>query len=238
MKLFLFICLLCVTLCQAQESKDWNYPIVPGMKEWKEFRSHQEMIDACEIPREVLLSIKTERLVQLCLDYPLLFDIYAFNKISNGFNAFYYQFNGIQELVQRQDAVDVLLDLYQSKIQQQSAMLDNQILSLLEKGKYKFEVSVIELFIGCPQIQVNISNQNKYKAIAVLMKGYEQKCKHLSENKKIAFQSNVYARANIINEIDSTLLSDPKMKLLLKDVGKDKEPIEQLNLLTYKLIKQ
>ena len=39
-------------------------------------------------------------------------------------------------------------------------------------------------------------------------------------------QSNVYARANIINEIDSTLLSDPKMKLLLKDVGKDKEPIE------------
>lgn len=238
MKSLLFFCLLCATICQAQQTVNWTYPIVPGSNEWKEFQSHQEMVDACQIPENVLASIDTESLVHLCLNYPLLFDIYAYNQVSDGFDAFYNQFNGIQELLRRQNAIDVLLVLYQSKLQQQSSMLDNQIVSLLEKGKYKFEVSAIELFMGCPQIQPILSDQKLSEVITALMNGYEEKCKCLSENKKLAFQSNVYARANIINKINPSLLSNQRMKQLLKGVGQDAEPVEQLNTLTYKLIQK
>lgn len=237
-KLIIFGMLIFSSICQSQQIKEWTYPVMPGTEQWKAFQSHQEMVDACQIPKNVLKTISTEKLLQLCLDYPLLFDIYAFNQISNGFNSFYSSFNGIQELVKRHDAKDVLLMLYESKIQQQVKVLDNNVVSLMEKGKYKFKVSAIELFIGCPQMQSLLSDQQKTDIISVLMKGYEEKCKCLSENKKMAFQSNIYARANIINTIDSSLLSTKKLKQLTNGVGQDTEPIEQLNTLSYKLLQK
>lgn len=218
--------------------KEWTYPVMPGTEQWKAFQSHQEMLEACQIPKSVLQSISTERLLQLCLDYPLLLDIYAFNQISNGFNSFYSSFNGIQELIKRQDALDVLLVFYESKLKQQINILDVNVVPLVEKGKYKFEVSALELFIGCPQMQSLLSNQQKTDLISALMKGYEEKCKCLSENKKMAFQSNIYARANIINTIDSSLLSTKRMKQLTDGLGHDTEPIEQLNILSYKLLQK
>lgn len=141
-------------------------------------------------------------------------------------------------MIKRQDALDVLLVFYESKLKQQINILDVNVVPLVEKGKYKFEVSALELFIGCPQMQSLLSNQQKTDLISALMKGYEEKCKCLSENKKMAFQSNIYARANIINTIDSSLLSTKRMKQLTDGLGHDTEPIEQLNILSYKLLQK
>lgn len=75
-KLIVFCMLICSSICQSQKMKEWTYPVMPGTEQWKAFQSHQEMLEACQIPKSVLQSISTERLLQLCLDYPLLLDIY------------------------------------------------------------------------------------------------------------------------------------------------------------------
>ena len=37
----------------------WDYPVKPGMEKWKQFTKTDEMIQACQIPEEVLNSIST-----------------------------------------------------------------------------------------------------------------------------------------------------------------------------------
>ena len=54
----------------------------------------------------------TEALVETVLDYPLMVSLYAFNSISKGFEVLAEQFNGMAELIQRDDGAEKLLNAY------------------------------------------------------------------------------------------------------------------------------
>jgi hypothetical protein len=41
---------------QTSEIK-WDFPVKPGMPEWKKFSSNSEMVQACQIPIELLSTI-------------------------------------------------------------------------------------------------------------------------------------------------------------------------------------
>lgn len=94
----------------------WDYPVKPGQKEWEEFRTHREMVRACQIPNEVTESICTEDLLGL-LDYPLQFDFYAYNTEAEGLRAVLSQFNGLQEFISRSDCFEVLVNNYNAELQ-------------------------------------------------------------------------------------------------------------------------
>jgi len=51
----------------------WDYPAKLCTEEWAQFSAFQEMIDACLIPEDVLSLLSTEELLDVCLQYPLLF---------------------------------------------------------------------------------------------------------------------------------------------------------------------
>lgn len=90
----------------------YDYPVRPGMPEWAEFTDHQQMIDACEIPENILCVMSTEALVETVLDYPLLITLYAYEDFSEGFYVLANEFNGMQELLQRPDGAEVLMERY------------------------------------------------------------------------------------------------------------------------------
>jgi len=35
------------------ETPVWDYPVKPGMEEWRQFKTGQAMVEACQIPQEV-----------------------------------------------------------------------------------------------------------------------------------------------------------------------------------------
>ena len=116
------ICISCciviiLTSCQNSEpsytiTEPYQYPVVPGTEEWDEFKSLQEMIDASQIPEDILKNMTTKALVESVINYPLAINICAYADLGAGHmeglkNVSEY-FNGLPELYSRADAIEEL----------------------------------------------------------------------------------------------------------------------------------
>lgn len=112
------------------QAGQYDYPIDVLDEEWKAFTSVEEMRSVTQIPETILASISTEELIQLILKYPLLCDIHAFDTLEDGYEHLKGQFNGIQELLVRQDAFEELVAAYDAYPISEERILDyNMILS-------------------------------------------------------------------------------------------------------------
>ena len=87
---------------------DFQYSITPEMDEWKNLQSLDEMIEACQIPTTILNHLSTEKLIDVVLDYPLAINIFAYDTPKEGITQLASYFNGLQELVERDDAVELM----------------------------------------------------------------------------------------------------------------------------------
>jgi hypothetical protein len=72
------------------------------------------MIDACQIPEDVLTNMCTHGLIVTCLNYPLRVDIFAFNIPQMGYESQRGSFNGLAELNYRPDALPELMEFYEN----------------------------------------------------------------------------------------------------------------------------
>jgi hypothetical protein len=86
--------------------------VKPGTKEWAEFKTSEQMYNACQIPSDILKTMSTKDLVSVCLDYPLLNNYVAFNDERTGVNVIINDFNGLWELSQRKDGAKELICFY------------------------------------------------------------------------------------------------------------------------------
>ena len=98
----------------AAPTDAYDFPIKPGTEEWKAFRTHVEMLNACQIPDSVLKDMSTAGLVETVSNYPLLVDMWAYNDVQIGFEAVASHFNGIPELISREDAATELISKYKA----------------------------------------------------------------------------------------------------------------------------
>lgn len=96
----------------VNEESEYEFPIDENSSEWKEYDSHDEMIEACTIPEEVLQNASTEQLLEMVLDYPLLCDIYLYDTVEEGIAKVASDFNGFQELMSRADFEENVLGRY------------------------------------------------------------------------------------------------------------------------------
>lgn len=111
--LILLLLLLVLSAGMAAQSLinvPYDYPVKPGSEQWAAFTSGQQMVDACQIPSDILSKLSTKALAETCLNYPLYFEYTAYNserdKVISGFN-------GLQELAKRSDGASALLGLYE-----------------------------------------------------------------------------------------------------------------------------
>ena len=137
----------------------WNYPIKPGTEEWKKFNSHDDMVEACRIPETICNSISTAELTELCMQYPLLYNAFAFNNLNDGLDKPYGDFNGIRELFGRKDAVHELLQRYNKKIDNLSFL--RRPYADRDKGSFIISISLLEPILCRNELQNLVSGYEK-----------------------------------------------------------------------------
>lgn len=86
--------------------KNMYYQITPDDAEWSDFQTTEEMYKACQIDIEILKGMDTEELVKVVADYSLMVNIYAYDSMEQGMEAVGRHFDGINELLDRNDAIN------------------------------------------------------------------------------------------------------------------------------------
>ncbi|MFD1616356.1 hypothetical protein [Gelatiniphilus marinus] len=165
----IFLVLLLLITINAFPQK-YNYPITPESEEWKRFESTQEMYNACQIEKNELMTMKTYDLILSCLDYPLISLIYAFNDIQRGFDTISNNFNGLEELTNRDDAAKELLKMYKNI--EPSSILKRT--NLVEKGEYVNRVGYIEIMLAQKFVH-NLSITEKKELVTACIEKFKEK---------------------------------------------------------------
>lgn len=94
----------------------YEYPITPQKTPeiWKSFGTHQEMLEACEIPKDTLEAMSTKSLLLACLEYPLAGDALCYDNVYAGFESVMNNSNALTELFSRADFSDALASLFET----------------------------------------------------------------------------------------------------------------------------
>ncbi len=139
----------------------YDFPIRPGVEQWKGLKTEQERLSALQIPEKLLDTMKTENLQITCINYPAFFYINAFNTVQQGMNHIIQNFNGLQELLRRKDAPALLLLTYQS-MDSVSTYIPNTAVS---RKLWFIRRCYFELILAQPEIISNMDENTRLKLI-------------------------------------------------------------------------
>lgn len=106
------------------------YPISYNQEEWKEM-TLSEQLGSLSIPEELLQNATTELLASWILNYPLLSDVFLFEKASTAIEYFTKTSRLFDEYMNRKDAYKVMLDKYTELICSNDDA--NDILTMVKK---------------------------------------------------------------------------------------------------------
>jgi hypothetical protein len=193
--LFVFL-LLAPFLALGQESKvAWDYPVKPGMEEWKKFKSVDDMYQACQIPDDVLRKLNTEELVHICVNFPATPQFLLYNTPQDCFMAFYSNFNGISELFNRKDMGYYLLHRYAKM----SLSDFNPLWPLHEQGKYISHYKFIEAILAQSQVIESLNSEERKSLMKEVIRKMDEKLikKDLFSGNNI--QINLWVMAKILS---------------------------------------
>ncbi|GHV08095.1 hypothetical protein FACS1894160_1800 [Bacteroidia bacterium] len=98
----------CMNMPRPADS--YNYPVYPGMEEWAQFKTVREMVNACQVPEDILKTMSTQAVIQAIWEYPFLFDILHRFEYQSDFEGTFLQNNAYNELIKRTDAGTALLE--------------------------------------------------------------------------------------------------------------------------------
>ena len=185
----------------AQKKLQWDYPIKPGTEEWNKLESNKAKVGVCQIPEDVLRDTSTNDLMTLCLQYPLLYDVFAFNNANDGLRKLFADFNGIRELANREDAITGLQEQYLLNVRNFPEKINKG--SSLDLGYAIMHISALEFLLSYSDFHHNTSKESQKNVLESLSLGYREKCKYSDYFKEPGFTSNLFARAHVIVKIDA-----------------------------------
>jgi hypothetical protein len=153
---------------------DDPFPIKPGSDEWKSFTSHTQKVAVLQLPGYDLETMSTDELLQVCLNYPMALEIMAYDNPQQGIEAIIRQFNGLQELMKREDAAILLLENY-SKLNPKH--LDENW-TLVKKGNFAFKFRYIELLLAQDKIFSKLNTNQRHQLLKESIQKFESKKKN------------------------------------------------------------
>jgi hypothetical protein len=186
-------------------SEAYDYPIKPGTDEWKAFGSHEEMLKACQIPEELLHRMSTTALVETVLSYPLIGDWLAYNTPEMGIEHVSEQFNGLSELLGRNDVGVGLIALYQT-MDPRTIDVNSPI---AEQAEYYFRLLNIELLLSQDSVISNLSITDLQNLIS--------RARIISESKLL--RSDIFGGYSL--QFTSTIIEKAEQAILLKRYRND-----------------
>ncbi|MDV2989557.1 MAG: hypothetical protein P3T54_05355 [Dehalogenimonas sp.] len=133
---------------QAQEMVNsktgaYEFSVKPGTEEWKRFLNFDEMLEACQVPEEILKNMSTTALVETVLNYPLLRVYMAHDDFQQGFEILTSNFNGLQELFNRYNAGTEVFQIYLAM----DPSSINKEWTDVQKGSYALSFLDIEMLL-------------------------------------------------------------------------------------------
>jgi hypothetical protein len=200
MKKTIFICLMFISVTvMGQEKKNvWDYPVKPGMKEWNQFKSVDDMFQACQIPDDILQRISTEELLNVCLNYPALSVLLLYNSIQVGYNNFYNHFNGIRELMSRKD-----VGLYMLKSYMNMSLTEYNPSWIPEKrGDFSFRYMYFEILLSQPNVIRSLDLNSRKLFLEETAKKYDEKKMRNDIFGGISLSINAWVLAKSLHSID------------------------------------
>jgi hypothetical protein len=199
--LFVLCGTLLLSACSRPTVSDaYDYPVKPGTEEWRTFGSHTEMIDACQVPENVLKDMSTKGLVETVVNYPLLMDMTAHNFPQDGFNQVASWFNGLQELLNRKDAGAELLVKYRTM--DPSAIEDGW--TDIEKGNYLFDIHDVEILLTQEPVLKNMSSAERRALLEECRKKYEKKQQLPDLYGRFGLESTAWAMGRVLQQENYT----------------------------------
>lgn len=166
-----------VSVCSFSQkiiNPEFAYSIKPGDGKWEKMSSVEERILSLQIPETILSGITTERLLDICLDYPYLSDVFFYDDFQKGLSALRVNFNGFNELLKRKDlgkfvlAKDKNISLEFDKLKDKDE---------IEKGKFSFQCFVLELILAQDDVFASLSDLEEDELLDVTNKNIELKIK-------------------------------------------------------------
>jgi hypothetical protein len=217
MKNITFLVLFCLTvgLLNAQTAKTgWDYPVKPGTTAWEALFTHDEMLEACRIPDEVLKSVTTEELVEICLNYPLKLDFYVYNSLQDGLKNVSTQFNGLQELFSRKDNAQYLLGLLKDN---DLEAMPAKILSTTELGKLISRQTLAELFLSHQSVLANANPEQQKEIARVAMKNMTLKERLPESASWFHLEVSAYLLCSSLKKSDTGIALSPNLEQLFNE---------------------
>ncbi len=133
-----------------------------------------ERMSEFNLPAADLAAMRTKDLTDAVLNYELLLLMHSRNDIQAGFDFLSTNYNGIQELLKREDAPQSIFNTYK-----ETPILDfGRFSSPAEKGTHSFKVMFLETLLAQEPIITRLSERMKSEVAQVLLKNVDQKKKH------------------------------------------------------------
>ncbi len=163
-----------VPVAAQQVSGAYDYPVKPETSGWKALKSHDDMQRVCQIPETILRNMSTADLAETCLNYPLYGDMFAFDEFQKGFESVTSGFNGLQELLERNDAGIKLYEEYR----QMDPEAFGRDWPTVKKGEYAAKFYEVEILLAQEQILANFQRELRTLLIRECIRKAQAKSKY------------------------------------------------------------
>ena len=136
----------------------YTYPLKAGTDEWQSL-SVQERHARMQLSDILLGSMRTEDLIEVCLEYPFAIDLFAFDDFQTGFKALYNEFNGFRELLSRDDLAEPFLLFLDVNWQKAELMKGKESLAI---GRYSL-LSVVFKYMLAQDAVINKMSRSQLR---------------------------------------------------------------------------
>ncbi|MDZ7304875.1 MAG: hypothetical protein ONB44_22330 [candidate division KSB1 bacterium] len=183
-----------------------------GGKAWEEVRLAEQ------IPEATLSAMSTEELIQAYLNTRYPGYLLAYNNVQDAFEHACNEFNGLRELLEREDAPQKLIELYR-RMDPAAYEPDWQP---VKKGSFTFSFVFVEALLAHESIQKKLTRSQVRTLLTELLKKNEYKTRHPEIYSIIGVQFNAYSIARLLeskggeSRISQALSQSPGVRHLLK----------------------
>jgi hypothetical protein len=162
-----------MTLYGQKINEPYIYPIRPGTEKWVLLGGTMERVQACQIPPDILTNLETSALAETCLAFPFFSDVFLYNDLQTGFEKVKSYFNGLPELLKRNDAGMKLMSTYNSLLIDDLGSWENKKL-----WKHFSKILFVELTLSQNEIIQNMTAGDRKLLRSMAIKHFEQKLRY------------------------------------------------------------
>lgn len=208
------------------EKVTWDYPVKPGTEKWNQLKDESERLSVLQIPDSILNVIETEELVIACLNYPVAFDYTAYDDEHTGLKKVISNFNGLQELFDRNDAGKYLIEHYENAGVNGFIIKDKR----LNERYWPFKFLYIELLLSQKEIIQKLEVEDRLLLLETTLNKFNLK----NQNKDMFSKYDninsalIIARIMASNNVEEVVSDSVYMKFASDRELSDYETVEKI----------